>query len=261
MKHNKRVAPSSPSHEWIWTFTFLIFLLALPVLACTVPVPDIPLNLAPASPTPELAPTPEGDTLSFLMPAHAITLRPGESVPGTRLMYVGRSDDAYEVSIDGSTVPKRQGDSFFWSGVVAPGVYGNYNLRLTTSLFGGLPVAGPVELVVLYPNPLELTSSENLDTRLHYNNIVLDYRVPVGSAIPGTMLHFEGIETQGLGDRANELARLGGRDGYPYIAVGDSLVWIGKLRENVAIRYNLRVLSLDESIIHLVGTGELWITN
>ena len=259
MKHKKRVAPSKQLNKQIWTFSFLIFLLALPALACTVP--DIPFGLAPASPTPELVPTSVGDTLSFVKPAHAITLQPGESVPGTQLMYVGRSGDAYEVSIKGATVLKRMGDSFFWSGVVAPGVYGNYNLRLTTSLFGGLPVAGPVELVVLYPDPLELTSSEDLDTRLHYNNIVLDYRVPVGSAIPGTMLYFEGMEIQGIGDRANELARLSGRDGYPYIAVGDSLVWTGKLRENVAIHYNLRVLSLDESIIHLVGTGELWITN
>lgn len=260
MKRNKRVTPSNLLYKRIWTFTFLSFLLALPALACTVP--DIPFNLSTAaSPTPELAPTPVGDTLSFWIPAYAITLQPGESVPGTQLMYVGRSGDAHEVSIDGAAVPKRLGDSFFWSGVVAPGVFGNYNLRLTASLFGGLPVAGPVELLVLNPDAVELASSDDLNTRLHYNNIVLDYRVPAGRLIPGTTLKFEGIETQGIGDNANELANLSGRNGYPYVAVGDSLVWTGKLRENVAIRYNLRVLSLDESIIHLVGTGELWITN
>ena len=245
----------------IWTISLFFFLLALPALACSVP--DVPFSLAPASPTPELAPTPKGDTLSFIMPAHTVTLRPGDSVPGTRLTYVGRSDsdDSHEVTIDGETAFRRLGDSFYWSGVIAPGVYGNYNLRVTTSLFGGLPVAGPVELVILYPEPIELVSAENLDARLHYSNIVMDYRVPVGREIPGTTLTFEGMETPGMGSQAGEMARLSGRDGYPNIAVGDSLVWTGKLRENVVARYNLRALSLDESNIRLVGTGELWITN
>jgi len=243
----------------VWTFTLLVLLLVMPALACTVP--DVPIIQAPASPTPELAPTLVGDTLSFLIPAHAISLQPGDTVPGTRLTYVGRSGDAYEVSIDGQMALKRIGDSFFWSGMLAPGVYGNYNLRLSTSLFGGLPVGGPVELIIFFPQPFELESSDNLDSYLHYSNVVMEYKVPVGSAVPGTMLVFEGIETQGIGNQARKLARFGGMRGYPNIAVGDSLVWTGQLRENVVVQYNLRVLSLIESNIHLVGTGEIWITN
>lgn len=240
----------------------LFVMLGLPALACSTPaVPDIPFINSSNPEIGNLPPTPVGDTISFLVPAYAINLDPGETVPGTRLTYVGRSGDDYEASIDGLTALKRTGDSLYWSGVVAPGVFGNYNLRLTTAIFGGLPVAGPVELIVFNPEPFELASDAEPDTFLHYGNLVMDYKVPVGVAVPGTTLFFEGVETQGIGDQSSQLARFRGLQGYPNIAVGDSLVWMGRLRENVLVRYNLRALSFDERAIHLVGTGDLWILN
>jgi hypothetical protein len=241
------------------TFAIFFFLLALPALACSTP--SIPFIQAPASPTPEPLTVQSVDTLSLLAPAYAVRLQPGETVPGTRLTYVGRSGDAYEVSIDGQTASKQSGDSFFWSGVIAPGVFANYNLRLTTSLFGGLPVGGPVELIVLFPEPVEVESTEGLDTRFHFSNLLLDYKIPAGSFVPGTTLIFEGVETQGAGDQGNKLARFNGFNGYPYLAVGDSLVWSGRLRDNVVVRYNLRTITFDEERIHLIGTGDLWIMN
>jgi len=240
----------------------LFIFLILPALACSTPaIPEIPFIQSPAGTSPDLSPTPVGDTLSFLVPAYAINLDPGETVPGTRLTYVGQSDGAYEVTIDGLSALKRSGDSFFWSGVVAAGVYANYDLRLTTSLFGGLPVAGPVELIVFNPEPVELQGVEYPDAALHYGNLVMDYVVPAGVAVPGTTLIFEGVEAQGIGDQSTNMARFSGLLGYPNIAVGDSLVWMGRLRENVAVRYNLRALSFDERNIHLVGTGEVWLLN
>lgn len=237
-------------------------LLLLPALACSAPaVPEIPFLNAPQGTAPDKFPTPVGDTLSFRLPAFAINLDPGETVPGTRLTYVGPASDGYELSIDGLNAVKRTGDSFYWSGGVAPGVYANYNLRLTASLFGGLPVAGPVELILFNPVPVELPGGEYPEASLHYGNLVMDYTVPAGVAVPGTTLTYEGVETQGIGDQAANLARFTGLSGYPNIAVGDSLVWAGMLRENVAVRYNLRALSFDERAIHLVGTGEMWILN
>ena len=96
---------------------------------------------------------------------------------------------------------------------------------------------------------------------LQYGNLVMDYSVPAGQVVPGTTLVFEGVETQGIGDQSNKLARFGGLQSYPYLAVGDSLEWMGRLRENVVVRYKLRVLSYDERAIYLVGTGDLWILN
>ena len=262
MKHIKSDNPSNKMKSQVWAIPCLFFLLMLPVLACSTPaIPDIPFIGPSGTATPDLPPTPVSDTLSFLVPAYAINLDPGETVPGTRLTYIGRSGDAFEASIDGLTATKRTGDSFFWSGVVAPGVYGNYNLRLTTSLFGGLPVAGPVELIIFNFEPFELVSTDDPDARLHYSNLIMDYTVPVGVAVPGTTLTFEGLETQGIGNQSGKLAHFSGLLGYPNIAVGDSLVWMGRLRENVIVRYNLRALSFDERNIHLVGTGDIWILN
>ncbi len=262
MKYNRSDNRSQKVRSQMWMFGFLFMLLLLPALACSVPtIPEIPFLDSSETTSPGFFPTPVGDTLSFLVPAYAINLDPGEQVPGTRLTYVGQSDDAVEVSIDGLNALKRTGDSFYWSGVVAPGVFANYNLRLTTSLFGGLPVAGPVELIVFNPEPFELASSENPDAYLHYGNIVMDYTVPAGVAVPGTTLIFEGVESQGIGDQSGKLARFSGLPGYPNIAVGDSLVWMGRLRENVVVHYKLRTLSFDERSIHLVGTGEMWILN
>ncbi|MCZ7668703.1 MAG: hypothetical protein M5U34_16660 [Chloroflexi bacterium] len=151
----------------------LICLLALPVLACAVP------GIGPAEPAQTA--TPPGDMLYLNIPAYAHNLAPGEFVPGTGLQYRDRQGDAYEVLINGQPALKRSGDSFYWSGVVAPGLFANYNLRLTSSLFGSMPVAGNVELIVLNPNPVEQIGGPTAEFTLKLSPIVADYKVPVGA--------------------------------------------------------------------------------
>lgn len=241
----------------------LLILMFFPTLACSLPtLPQLPFLPGPATETPVGLPTtPSGEAISYQVPLFGTRLQPGETIPGTQLTYIGRADDAYEVSINGEQAMKQTGDSFFWSGVLAPGVFANYNLRLTASILGGLPVAGPIDLIVLFPEPLQIDSVEGLDAQYHFPNILLDWHVPLGTPVPGTTLTFDGLEEQGVGDEKTKMARIGGLSGHPLIAVGDSLSWTGRLRDNVSIRYSLRALSLDEESIHLFGTGELWITN
>jgi hypothetical protein len=230
----------------------LILLLVLTTLACTIP------GRASSGPAP--TPTPMGDTLSFNIPAYAYNLEPGGSVPGTHLEYIGRSEGAYNVRIDGFEAVKRSGDSFFWSGVIQPGVYGNYNLRITTAVFGGLPVAGSVEIIVFYPEPVQRDTIPTVDqSLLSFTALVVDYTVPEGYQIPGTALVYDGIITQGEGEGATQLAQLSGLTGHPYLARGDSLVWIGNLRDNVVVRYNLRASALNEDGLRLDGTADLWV--
>jgi hypothetical protein len=236
-------------------------MLALPALACKIPdFPDQPSIPGLVEPTPVSSPTPVGDTISYLIPAYSQNLKPGQTVPGTQLTYVGSNEDGHEVTIGGERAVKKAGDSFYWSGVIAPGVFANYNLRLTTSFFGGMPVAGPVELIVLFPEPQPLVMEGDPEAKFHLGNIVIDYHVPLNESIPGTTLVYQGLEAQGLGNQSKTLARIGGLSGYPSLATGDSLVWSGILRENVAVRYNMRVVSFDEENLRVVGTGEIWIT-
>jgi hypothetical protein len=233
------------------TIIGMIMLLAATSLACAVPG----LDDTAQAPTP----TAIGDTMYFHIPVFTTQLFPGEVVPGTGLRYNDRQGDAYGVNIDGQITQKRSGDSFYWSGVLAPGVFANYNLRLTTSFAGGMPVAGPVEIIVLNPVPVEDMALPEGENVLHLSGIVADYTVPVGYKVPGTSLTYEGVEARGQGGQMTDFARLSGTSGYPYLAFGDSLVWTGRLLENVYLRYNLRVTSLNEEALRLSGTAEMWI--
>ncbi len=235
-------------------FFGLSLLLALALSACSVLVPGLVGNSGPA-PTP----TPLGDTLSFNNPAFTYSLAPGEFIPGTQMQYVEREGDAYKVRIDGQEALKRTGDSFIWNGVLAPGVYGNYNLRLTTIILGGLPVAGSLEVTVFYPNPVQLETLPDRSAALTFNNAVINYLIPAGRQIPGTTLVYEGMIEQGVGDQTTRQAQLSGMTGYPYLAVGDSLRWQGSLLNNVYIAYSLRVLGISEDGLRLTGTADLWV--
>jgi hypothetical protein len=203
-----------------------------------------------------------GDTLSYTIPAYTINLSPGDFVPGTRLQFIDRTAEGYQVKIDGLDATKRTGDSFFWSGVIAPGVFANYNLRLTTAVFGSLPAAGPVEIIIFNPDPQEAALPQELVARsADYNSILVNYQVPPGMTIPGSTLVYEGQVKQGEGQQAAELAWLTGLSGYPYLALGDSLVWTGQVRDNVYVRYSLRVTTMNEYGLRLSGTAELWISS
>ncbi|MCB9446615.1 MAG: hypothetical protein H6669_20475 [Ardenticatenaceae bacterium] len=238
-----------------WFVLLFLFLTGTLSSACSL-VP----GLGPSGPPP--TPTPPGDTLSYTIPAYTINLAPGDIVPGTRLQYIEQNDGGYLVKIDGLEATKRIGDSFFWSGVIAPGVYANYNLRLTTSVLGKLPAAGPVEIIIFNPAPIEAALPAELATASPtYHNILIDYQVPPGMNIPGSTVIYEGMITQGEGQQATELAWLTGTSGYPYLALGDSLVWVGRVRENVYVRYSLRVTTMNEYGLRLSGTAELWISS
>ena len=236
----------------LWALPGFILVLVITTLACAVPGtgPEVPA----------LTPTPPGDTIVFTIPAFGYNLAPGDKVPGTGLQFIDRQADAYQVSIDGQTALKRAGDSFFWSGVLAPGVFANFNLRLTTSIFGSMPVAGLVELNVLDPQPVEELGIPDGVGVYHYGNVVADYTIPAGYAVPGTTAVFEGIEERGQGGQTSRFARISGMSGYPYLALGDSFVWTGRIRDNVHLAYNLRVTTLNEQNMRLTGTAELWIT-
>ncbi len=241
------------------TFLVLGLMLALimPALACAIPQIG-----GRAEPTPLPPPTPMGDTLILTIPLYRIGLEPGGAVPGAQLRYMGQNGGMYEVTIGGLAASKRSGDSFSWQGIVAPGVVGNYNLRLTATLLGRLVAAGQVTLNVFNPMPVVINTAPTTGDALYYNNIAVQYLIPAGRAIPGTTLIFEGVvEPGGPENLAQEMAHLSGGSGYPYFAFGDSVGWMGRLRDNVTIRYSLRVIALEENGLRVAGSAELWVEN
>lgn len=232
------------AHRYLLGFIGCLWLVSL---ACSMPSVDL-LDRTPATPTPI------GDTLTFKMPIYNQGLAAGDVVPGTGLVYNGRSDDGgFQVSIDGQTAVKRNADSFFWSGVVAPGVFANYNLRISAEAFGELQVIGPVELFVLNPNPVAITGLPENSGYLRYQFIPIEYRVPAGLRVPGTAVSFLGIQEQS----GTQTAQMSGLTGISNLALGDSLVWTGQLLPNVYVRYSLRVLGMDEFGLHLGGTADV----
>lgn len=171
--------------------------------------------------------------------------------------YIGKTTDGgYEVNINGNRSVKRSGDSLIWSGIIAPGAHGQFNLRVSADLLGDLPVAGSAIITILNPEPFPLADIPNNTQGLSFTNILINYNVPTGNVIPGTTLTYNGVTQQGGVDVAQISSA---NTGTSYHAQGDSIVWTGKLRENVFIRYNLRTVSYDAEDLLVGGTAELFI--
>jgi hypothetical protein len=220
----------------------ILLLLLSASLACAVPG----IN---SEPTPPPQPTPEGDTIYYTAP-YEVVLEPGVTIPGTRVTYVQMVGDVHEISIDGLRAYRQVGDSITWRGVIAPGLFGDYRLRLSSDFRGRLLAEGEVALAVFNPDPIEVPPTQSPNGSLHFQGIPITYHVPEGYRVPGTTLVYQGIR--------NDLAELSGTASYPYFALDDSLLWLGMLRENVFVRYNVRVAGLNESGLTLSGTAEVW---
>lgn len=223
-----------------------LFLLEAALIAgCSIPLlgkRDKPM----ATPPPE-------DIVSLKLPLYQATLSPGETVPESQIRYIGREESTYLVTIDGTDARKRVGDSLNWRGTIAPGVSAVYKLRiLPTFSDSELLTLGSVEINILNPKPVEiLDPGADASATIHLENVEIDYTVGLGSAIPGTPYVFEGKTDDG--------AIFNGLDDYPYRDLGDSLLWNGRLRGNVTVRYDMRVASIKEEEVRLLGIGELWI--
>lgn len=220
---------------------FVMLLLATG-LACAVPS----LDNSPAVPP---SPTPPGDTLHLSAP-FSTAIAPGSSIAGTRIVYVQSAGDVHEFSIDGLRAYRQVGDSLTWRGIMAPGLFGDFRLRLASDFLGRLRAEGRVAVAVLNPAPVEIPPTQRPDASIYLQGIPIDYFTPEGRRIPGTTLIYEGTY--------EGLAQVSGTAGYPFFSRDDSLLWQGQLRDNVFIRYDLQVSALSENGLGLSGTAELW---
>jgi len=178
-----------------------------------------------------------------------ISVKRGETLPGTEISYAGKGPQGAQVFIGGQKAIKQKGDSLDWEGSPVPGAELKLNLRILWFDDETMHCGGIFTFKVKEPAP----SPEPLpsDVKLKYTSLV-SYQVKRGEFIPGTTVRFIGKSDQG--------AQLEGVEGYPYRKMADSIVWTGRLREGVHLRLNVRVVYFNDSTLRVAGTAEIIVT-
>ncbi|MBN1317176.1 MAG: hypothetical protein JXA42_16960 [Anaerolineales bacterium] len=188
------------------------------------------------------------EQIVFTAPFRAV-LDKGETVPGAQLEYVNQDDDGIHVRIEGEDAVKKVGDSFNWSGSPATGVELDYGLRVLGVFLGVFQAWGTVDIII--PEPFPLVAELPEEAPLVFTAAVASYQVEKDQIIPGTTIIYLGKSEKG--------AEFGGVEGYRYREIADSLDWSGQLRSNIFVDLTMRVKSIDEDKVDLVGTATIWI--
>lgn len=169
----------------------------------------------------------------------------GERIPGTDIELTGISEDGAEFRIAGLRSVRALGDSLDFDGNW-PGIDGvAYSLRLRIYRIGDNSVraAGVHRVVVENIQPVaQPVSLTGVTLKAPY----------VTSAAAGEILHGLTYRYVGRDDRGAELAGLA-TDEYPYRKTGDSIRWEGRLRPDIPVKYELRVLFYGENTLQVGG--------
>ncbi len=173
----------------------------------------------------------------------------GSFVPGTDIKYVGPTDKGAQVLIGDQIAYKQRADSIDWSGSPVADVDLTITSRIAWFTEQSLNVAGTARIVV--KNPVSQAASVPDSVPIEYRAPV-GYLVPRGGVIPGTRISYVGpTEDQG--------AEIAGVEGYPYRKVVDSILWEGKLKENVTLKLDVRVIRFDEEGLEVGGLATIGI--
>lgn len=224
--------------RWLWV---AVGLLAWTMAGCA---------LLPGTEGETTTPSPEssGNQVVYAAPYRAV-LGEGEGVPGASLEYVGQEESQIHVRIDGEDAYKKIGDSFNWLGSPAAGVDLHFKLRVMGVYVEVFQAWGEVEIIVSDPAPAVADLPESAP--LVYHAAIASYTVAKGDIVPGTAYTYLGKTEKG--------AEFGGLDGYAFREVADSLDWSGRVRENVYVDLTMRVRSIEEDEVSLIGTATVWI--
>jgi hypothetical protein len=76
------------------------------------------------------------------------TVRKGDRVSGTTLVYVGKADEGARFEGAGDYPYRRMGDSVTWQGQIAPGVYLDTTLRVGAYTDEFVTLAGLATIIV-----------------------------------------------------------------------------------------------------------------
>ncbi len=205
--------------------------------------------------TPE-ATEPPANQIVFSAPQLSY-LQAGDRVAGSRLEYLGQTDDGFLVRIDGQETTKKTGDSFNWhgpavlddAGHTVAGVELDFKLRIVGIILGQFEAFGDIDIIITDPSPA--VAELPTEATLEFTKAVIDLTVATSEMVPGTTLSYLGKTDQG--------AEFGGVEGYAFRELWDSLDWSGRMRDNVYADLNLRVRSIQKDQVSLTGTATIWI--
>lgn len=187
--------------------------------------------------------------LSYSGPTE-ITVKAGEFVPGTPIQYMGQEEKGARFLIEGQEAIKLVGDSLKWSGNVTPDVFLSVNLRILHISPQQVITSGLVTIGLDNVTPQKGGADENRPVRY---TLPVTYKVDKNGRIPGTTVKFVGVDKE-------KGAQLEGVEGYPYRAIGDSILWDGHLLSNVDLQLNVRVLFYNDSFLQVLGTATVGIS-
>ncbi|MGC8837336.1 MAG: hypothetical protein ACP5UM_02860 [Anaerolineae bacterium] len=190
---------------------------------------------------------PQRDWLVYSGPVE-VSVDAGDSIPGTGLRYLGRTEQGAEMLIGDQKAICKVGDSLDYKGEPAQGVRLNLALRVAWYDAERLHAVGTVELAVRDPQPQPMPVAGA--SPLHHTVPIL-YWVERGRAIPGTTITYQGKTDQG--------ALLGGMEGYPYRKTADSILWEGRLRDGVWLRLEGRTGFFDDDRLQVLGLATVWV--
>lgn len=187
--------------------------------------------------------------LTYKLPT-VLTVGLGETLPGTDVVYSAYGEDGAVFLLGGQRALKRQGDSLTWAGEPVAGAKVKLDLRVAWYNEESVHLAGTAQVTVTGVSPQAV--SLVAESPIKYSGAVA-YSLAKGALIPGTWLSFEGQHEQG--------AELGGlpEGDYPYRRVGDSVLWEGRLRDDVYVKLELRVIQYNERTLRVGGTVTLWL--
>ncbi len=168
----------------------------------------------------------------------------GQTIPGTDIQLISVGSDGAEFTIAGLRSVRRAGDSLDFDGPWPNigGVIYNARLRIYTVGDNSVRVAGVHRLVVENVNPTQGNPELSRSAQFPSTSTVAK-----GEIIPGTTFRYVGTDERG--------AQIGGlpENDYPYFKTGDSIVWQGTLRNDIAARYVVRVLFYTENTLQVGG--------
>lgn len=178
----------------------------------------------------------------------AETIEVGNTIPGTDIMLLAITSDGAEFQIAGLRSLRKTGDSLDFDGTWPQLPDVSYSMRLRIFYVGTTNVraAGVHRLIV--PNIAPQVAPANMQLGGYQLKFSFVDNVNLNEAIAGTTLIYAGQNDRG--GIINGLPE----GTYNFFKVGDSLRWVGLIRNNIAADYNIRMILYGDSNAQMGGT-------